>query len=92
MTNEEITQTLLKMGRHQDWLIAQVKALHRVVRSLAEAGKDNPAFLEELSRRHQKHLTGDLNSAGIPDQTIDAYNQALKEHLPAEVAARLFGQ
>ena len=81
----DIQTALIKTSEQVAWLIANTSATNVIIRSLAEANKENPLFLDAIKKLHATHIAISLPSA-MSDSSISEYEKALKELLPVTVA------
>lgn len=71
------------------WLVANTSATNTIIRALADAARDDPAFLEALTAQYQRRESIFLAST-MQDGAIAEYEKALKELLPVSVRTKLF--
>ncbi|MDD5029548.1 MAG: hypothetical protein PHH58_08635 [Rhodoferax sp.] len=82
--SKEVQNALIKTSDQVAWLIANTAATNIIIRSLAEANKENPLFLDALKKLHASHIAITIPSP-MSDGSIAEYEKAIKELLPTTV-------
>lgn len=66
------------------WFAANISAMFGVLRALAEANKENPAFISELQKQLEVRAAHRLNST-MSDPAVAFHEQTLRDLLPKEL-------
>ena len=82
---KDVQTALIKTSEQVAWLLANTSATNVIIRSLAEANKDNLLFLDAIKKLHASHIAISLASP-MSDSSITEYEKAIKELLPVTVA------
>ena len=82
---KDVQTALIKTSEQVAWLLANTSATNVIIRSLAEANKDNLLFLDAIKKLHASHIAISLASP-MSDSSITEYEKALRELLPTTVA------
>ncbi len=70
------------------WLVANTSATNTIIRALAEANADNPAFITALTALY-RHRDAHFNGSAMTDGAISEYKSAVKELVPPSVRIHL---
>ena len=70
------------------WLVAHTSATNTIIRALADANADNPAFISALTALYQ-HRDAHFNASTMTDSAIAEYKSAVKDLVPPSVRIHL---